>query len=49
MCGYQNNYINVYNSSVNLYKKIGNNDETRYYILIFEINEKNILYQEEIE
>ena len=38
--GYNKNYINVYNSSGNLYKNIGNNDEDRRYIEIFEINEK---------
>ena len=38
-----NNYINVYNSSGNLYKNIGNNDEERYYIEIFEINENKYI------
>ena len=46
-CVGNNNYINVYNSNGNLYKNIGNNDETRFFIEIFE--KINILYQEEIK
>ena len=42
-CVGNNNYINVYNSSGNLYKNIGNNDEYRCYIEIFEINENKYI------
>ena len=41
--GYTNNYINVYNSSGSLYKNIGNNDEDRRYIEIYEINENKYI------
>ena len=37
------NYINIYNSSGDLYKNIGNNDEDRRYIEIFEINENKYI------
>ena len=37
------NYINIYNSSGNLYKNIGNNDEYRYYIEIYEIKENKYI------
>ena len=40
---YSNNYIKVYNSSGNLYKTIGNNDESRYYIEIDEINDNKYI------
>ena len=42
-CIGDNNYINIYNSSGNLYKNIGNNDENRRYIEIFEINENKYI------
>ena len=42
-CVGENNYINIYNSSGNLYKNIGNNDENRRYIEIFEINENKYI------
>ena len=42
-CVGDNNYINVYNSSGSLYKNIGNNDECRRYIEIFEINENKYI------
>ena len=42
-CVGDNNYINVYNSNGNLYKNIGNNDEDRRYIEIFEINENKYI------
>ena len=37
------NYINVYNSSGNLYKNIGSNEEVRFYIEIFEINKNKYI------
>ena len=42
-CVGNNNYINVYNSNGNIYKNIGNNDEYRSFIEIFEINEKKYI------
>ena len=42
-CVGYNNYINVYNSSGNLYKNIGDNDEERFFIEIFEIKENKYI------
>jgi hypothetical protein len=42
-CVIDNDYIKVYNSSGNLYKSIGNNNENRCYIEIYEINEKKYI------
>ena len=36
-------YIKIYDSSGNFYKKLGNNDECRYYIEIDEINENKYI------
>ena len=43
ICVGQNDYIKIYNSSGNFVKNIGNNDEYRRYINIFEINEKKYI------
>ena len=42
-CVGDNNYIKIYNSSGNLYKNIGNNEESRRYIEIIEINENKYI------
>ena len=43
ICVGQKDYIKVYNSSGNFVKKIGNNDDYRRYINIFEINGKKYI------
>ena len=43
LCPGYNDYIKVYNSSGNLYKNLGNNDEDRRYIEIDEINENKYI------
>ena len=43
ICVGEKDYIKIYNSSGNFIKNIGNNDENRRYINIFEINEKKYI------
>ena len=43
ICVGQSDYIKIYNSLGNFVKNIGNNDEHRKYINIFEINEKKYI------
>ena len=43
ICVGEKDYIKIYNSSGNFVKNIGNNDEYRRYINIFEINEKKFI------
>ena len=43
LCIGQKDYIKIYNSSGNLYKNIGNNEESRRYIEIIEINENKYI------
>ena len=43
ICVGEREYIKIYNSSGNFYKNIGDNDESRRYIEIFEINENKYI------
>jgi len=42
-CVGENNYIKIFDASGNLYKNIGNNEESRRYIDVYEINAKKYI------